>query len=157
MEPLGGTVEAFLYLRYRLLKVLVFVGKPLGHGLKENENEIYKVFSDGGARRYKVKSEKNQNKSSKKQEAQWIHLSKVTIIYDKIGPVVREEKIFKFRECTFAILLISPYVKRYRLSIWTNLNSLHIGILFAKSSWNWPTGSVDYDFNFSLFCSYLPL
>ena len=38
-------------------------------------------------------------------------------IYHKIGPVVREEKIYKYRKCTFAILLISPYVKRRRLSI----------------------------------------
>ena len=38
-------------------------------------------------------------------------------IYYKIGPLIQEEEIFKFRECTFAILLISPYVKRCRLSI----------------------------------------
>ena len=31
-------------------------------------------------------------------------------IYYKIGPVVQEEKIFKFRECTFAMLLLSPNV-----------------------------------------------
>ena len=31
-------------------------------------------------------------------------------IYYKTGPVVWEEKIFKFPECTFTILLISPYV-----------------------------------------------
>ena len=33
-------------------------------------------------------------------------------IYYKIGPVVQEEKIFKFRECTFANLLLSPNVKK---------------------------------------------
>ena len=38
-------------------------------------------------------------------------------IYYKINPVVQEEKIFKFRECTFAILLLSPNVKRCGFSI----------------------------------------
>ena len=37
-------------------------------------------------------------------------------IYYKIGPVVQEE-ILKFRERTFAILLLSPNVKRWGLSI----------------------------------------
>ena len=36
-------------------------------------------------------------------------------IYYKIGPVVRELKIFKYRECTFAILLKN--VKSCHLSI----------------------------------------
>ena len=67
--------------------------------------------------------------------------------YDyKIGPVVREEMIFNFCECTFAILLVSPYVKMCRLSIWTNLNNLHTGMLFAKFGWNWPSGSIEDDF-----------
>ena len=38
-------------------------------------------------------------------------------IYYKTGPVVQEEKIFKSRESTFAILLLSPNVKRCELSI----------------------------------------
>ena len=38
-------------------------------------------------------------------------------IYYKIDQVVQEEKIFKFRECTFAILLLYPNVKRCGLSI----------------------------------------
>ena len=38
-------------------------------------------------------------------------------IYYKIGPVVLEEKIFKFRECTFAILLLASDVKRFGLAI----------------------------------------
>ena len=38
-------------------------------------------------------------------------------IYYNIGPVVQKETIFKFRECTFAILLLSPNVKRCNLSI----------------------------------------
>ena len=46
-------------------------------------------------------------------------------LYYKSGPVVRGEKVFKFHECTFAILLKSPYVKRCTLSILTNLNPLH--------------------------------
>ena len=75
-------------------------------------------------------------------------------IYYKIGTVVQEEKIFKFCECTFAILLVSPNFKRCGLSIWTNLNSLYPGMLFAKFGWNWPSGSTC---KFSLFCNYLPL
>ena len=38
-------------------------------------------------------------------------------LYYKTGPVVQEEKIFKFCESTFAILLLSPNVKRCGLSI----------------------------------------
>ena len=37
-------------------------------------------------------------------------------IYYKIGPIV-QEKIFKFGECTFAIILLSPNVERRGLSI----------------------------------------
>ena len=47
------------------------------------------------------------------------------------------EEIFKFCECIPAILLLSPIVKRCGLSIWTNLNPLHPGLLFAKLGWNW--------------------
>ena len=66
-------------------------------------------------------------------------------IYYKIGPVVQEE-ILKFRERTFAILLLSPNVKRWGLSNWTNLNTVYRGMLFAKFGWNWPSGSVEEDF-----------
>ena len=38
-------------------------------------------------------------------------------IYYLIGPGVQEEKILKFRECTFAILLLAPDVKRFSLAI----------------------------------------
>ena len=38
-------------------------------------------------------------------------------IHYKIGPVVHEEEIFIFCECIFAILLLSPNVKKYGLSI----------------------------------------
>ena len=31
--------------------------------------------------------------------------------YYRISPVVQEEEVFKFRECIFAILLLSPDVK----------------------------------------------
>ena len=63
----------------------------------------------------------------------------------KIGTVV-QEKIFKFQKCTFAILLLSPNVKRCGLSIWTNLNPLYPKMLFAKFGWNWPSGSIEEDF-----------
>ena len=59
-------------------------------------------------------------------------------IYNKIDLLVQEEKIFKFRECILAILLLSPVVKRCDLSIWTNVNPLHPEMLSAKFSWNWP-------------------
>ena len=67
-------------------------------------------------------------------------------IYYKTCPVVQEEKIFKFCENTFAILLLSPNVKRCGLSIWTNLHPLYPGRLFAKFDWNWPNGSIEEDF-----------
>ena len=38
-------------------------------------------------------------------------------IYYKIGPVVQEEKIFRFRECTFATWILPPNVNRRGLSI----------------------------------------
>ena len=38
-------------------------------------------------------------------------------IYYKTGLVVPEKKIFEFRECNFAVLLLSPNVKRCDLSI----------------------------------------
>ena len=38
-------------------------------------------------------------------------------IYYKTGLVVNQKKIFKFRAYTFAILLLSPNVKRCGLSI----------------------------------------
>ena len=60
-------------------------------------------------------------------------------VYYRIGPVVQEEEIFKFREFIIAILLLSPDVKRYCLSIWTKLIRSHRdGILFAKFFWKWP-------------------
>ena len=35
----------------------------------------------------------------------------------KCGQVVQDEKIFKFHECIFAILLLSPFGKRHAPSI----------------------------------------
>ena len=60
----------------------------------------------------------------------------------KIGPVVLDEKIFIFRESSFAILLLSPNVKRCGLSIWTNLNPLSPRMLFCQvwlklAQWFW--------------------
>ena len=53
---------------------------------------------------------RNQFKSMNTFEQSYDH------IYYESGPVV-QEKIFKFRENTFAILLLSPNVKRSGLSI----------------------------------------
>ena len=67
---------------------------------------------------------------------QWIYLSEVMIIYYKNDPVVQEEENY----------LLSPNVKKCGLSIWTNLNSLYPGMLFARFGWNWPSGSIEEDF-----------
>ena len=48
---------------------------------------------------------RNQFKTMKRLERSYDY------IYNKISPVVQEEKTFKFRECTFAICLLSPDVK----------------------------------------------
>ena len=48
---------------------------------------------------------RNQFKAMKTFERSYDH------IYYKIGPVVQEEKTFKFRECTFAIWLFSTDVE----------------------------------------------
>ena len=45
----------------------------------------------------------NQLKSMNIFERSYDYIYKV--MYYKIGPVVQEENIFQFRECTFAILL----------------------------------------------------
>ena len=54
---------------------------------------------------------RNQFKSVNTFEQSYDH------IYYKTGPIVQEEEIFKFCENTFAILLLSPDVKRCGLSI----------------------------------------
>ena len=77
-------------------------------------------------------------------------------IYHKTCPVVQEEKIFKFCENTFAILLLSPNVKRCGLSIWTNSNPLYPRMLFAKFGWNWPSGFFNFVNVFSLFRNHHP-
>ena len=53
----------------------------------------------------------NQFKSMNKFERSYDY------IYYKTGPVVQEEKIFKFPESTFTIFLLSPDVKRCGLFI----------------------------------------
>ena len=50
---------------------------------------------------------------------------------------------------------LSPDVKGCGLFLWTNLNPLHPGMLFAKFAWNWPSGSVEEEFKFSLVNNYL--
>ena len=64
----------------------------------------------------------------------------------KIGSVVLEKKIFKFRQCIFAIcVIISPW-KRAGPFIWTNLNPHHPRMLCVKFGWNWLSGSGEEDF-----------
>ena len=76
-------------------------------------------------------------------------------MYYEICPIVQEEIFHKFRQCTFAIWLLSPDVKRRGLSTSTNLNPL-LQEIFAKFGGNWRSGSVKEDFKFSLVCKYFP-
>ena len=69
---------------------------------------------------------------------QWIHLSEVMIIYIIKLPRWFRKRIFKFRECIFAILLLSPIVKTCSPSIWTNVNHLHPGMLLPSLVEIWP-------------------
>ena len=78
-------------------------------------------------------------------------------IYFKIGLVVQEEKIFLFCKCLFVNLLLSPIVKMCGLSIWTNWNPLHPGMLFSKFAWNWPSGSIKEDFEIFVISLLSPL
>ena len=52
---------------------------------------------------------KNQFKSMNTFEQSFDYM--YTCIYHKIGPEILEEKILKFCECIFAILLLSPFGK----------------------------------------------
>ena len=64
----------------------------------------------------------------------------------EIGPVVLEKKILNFVNNVFSLfLIISPW-KRVGPFFWTNLNSLHPRMLFAKFCWNWLIGSGKEDF-----------
>ena len=56
----------------------------------------------------------------------------------EIGPVVLEEKIFKFHLCIYVIPLLTPLGKRMRSFSCANLNPLCPRILFARFEWNWP-------------------
>ena len=49
-----------------------------------------------------------------------------------IGPVVPEKKIFKFRQCIFAIPLLNPLGKRVWSLIWTKLSPYHPRMLCDK-------------------------
>ena len=59
----------------------------------------------------------------------------------EIGSVVREKKIFKFRQYIFdyfpSYVIISP-CKRTWSFIWTNMKPLHPKMLCTKLGWNWP-------------------
>ena len=57
-----------------------------------------------------------------------------------ISPVVLEKKIYKFRQCIFAISQLSPLEKGGPF-IWRNLNPHHPRMHCAKFVWNWPCGS----------------
>ena len=65
----------------------------------------------------------------------------------EIGPVVLEKKILTFSSMYFHyFIIISPW-KKAGPFIWTNLNPLHLRMLCAKFSWNWPSGSGEEDGN----------
>ena len=61
-------------------------------------------------------------------------------------PSGSEKKIFKFRQCIFAIVIISHWKSLWSF-IWWNLNPLHPRMLCAKFGWNWPSGSWEEDEN----------
>ena len=62
----------------------------------------------------------------------------------EIGPVILGKKIFKFSLKYFHyFVIISPW-KRTRPFIWTNVNSLHQMMLYAKFGWNKSSGSEDF-------------
>ena len=88
---------------------------------------------------------KNQFKSMKTFERSYDYK------YYKIGQVVQKEMTFKFRECTCAIWLLSPDVKRCGLT----------KILFTQGcflpSLVGPMVQQKRTFNFLLVCNYLPL
>ena len=56
------------------------------------------------------------------------------------------KKKFSFRQCIFTISLLSPSLKKSWPFVWTNLNSLQLGMLCAKSGWNWLSASGEEDF-----------
>ena len=59
----------------------------------------------------------------------------------EIGLVVLEKTIFKISSIYFCyFLIISPWKRAWHF-IWRNLNPLHQRMLYAKFSWNWPSGS----------------
>ena len=89
----------------------------------------------------------------KKHSNQWIHLSKVMSIFINKSATGFSCRFLNFVK-VLCILLLSPNVKRCGLSIWTKLNPLYQGMLFAKFGWNWPSGSIDWR-KFLLFCNYL--
>ena len=62
---------------------------------------------------------------------QWIHLSKVMSVF--INKLARDSVVdFLNFVKVLCILLLSPNVKRYGLSIWTNLNPLYPGMLLPS-------------------------
>ena len=79
----------------------------------------------------------------------WVSFTKGCFVTSlvEIGPVVLEKKMFKFRQCIFAICVIISPLKRAGPFIWTNLNPLHPRMLCAKFGWNWPSGSGEEDEN----------
>ena len=57
------------------------------------------------------------------------------------------EENFLIMSMYFRYFVIISLWKRAGPFIWTNLNPLHPGILCAKFSWNWPSGSGEQDEN----------
>ena len=76
-----------------------------------------------------------------------VYLNKLEY-WSNIGPVVLQEKIFKFYHCISAFSLI-----------WANLNPHHSRIFCANFVWIWSSGSRENDFQISpkYFHYYLPL
>ena len=78
-----------------------------------------------------------------------LHPRLICLQLAEIGPVVQGKNILKFRQYIFSISCFSPLEKRASPFTWTNLNNLHLRMLFAKLTklgWNWRSCSKKEDF-----------
>jgi hypothetical protein len=91
-----------------------------------------------------------------------LNLLHLRMISAKIGPVVLEEKCFKWPHPIFTFLWLSPLWRGPGPLFEQTWISFYPRIICAKFDWIWPAGSGEEDFlkffsAFLLFCYYLPL
>ena len=58
-----------------------------------------------------------------------------------------EEDIIKFRQCIFVFFIFSPW-KRVGPFVWTDINTPHPRMIWAKFDWSWPRVSGEEEFKF---------